>query len=249
MTSSKQAARPGIPYHVGIVMDGNGRWAKANGKPRLEGHQKGAEVAREVVRWAKNLGVRQLSLYAFSTENWSRPKVEVRGLMSLLAMLLPKTIPDMMENGVRFRVLGDISPLPGSAKRAVEKALNATAGNRDMDLILCLNYGGQQEILAGIKEAIQWLQGQQHPEQALTELTPEKFRSMLWRRDIAPLDLLIRTGGERRISNFHLWDAAYAELYFSDAYWPEFTKQDLELALEDYAVRERRYGKTSEQVS
>lgn len=248
MSVSKQAAKPAIPYHVGIVMDGNGRWAESQGKLRLEGHQKGAEIARDVVKWARECGVRQLSLYAFSTENWERPKLEVRGLMSLLAMMLPKSIPDMIANGICFRVLGDISPLPSSARRAVEKAVAETQDNSDLDLVLCLNYGGQQEIVAGVKEAVAWVSRHEDREQALAELTPERFRSMLWRADLAPLDLLIRTGGERRISNFHLWDAAYAELYFSDCYWPDFRKSDLEEAIADYAVRERRYGKTSEQV-
>ncbi len=238
-----------LPCHVGIVMDGNGRWAKARGKGRLEGHKQGAKVARNVVEWAKNFGVRQLSLYAFSTENWDRPKLEVRGLMSLLSILLPRTLPEMMQNDVRFRVLGDISPLPGSAKRAVENAMSETKGNTGMDLILCLNYGGQQEILAAARTACEWVAGQDDRESAWKALTPDRFRSMMWRHDVAPLDLLIRTGGERRISNFHLWDAAYAELYFSDVYWPDFSKQDLKDALNDYASRERRYGKTGEQVS
>ncbi|WP_072658504.1 polyprenyl diphosphate synthase [Mariprofundus micogutta] len=237
-----------IPGHVGIVMDGNGRWAKARGKGRLEGHKQGAQVARNVVEWAKDLGIRQISLYAFSTENWERPKLEVRGLMSLLSILLPKTLPEMMENGVRFRVLGDIAPLPGSARRAVEKAVSATAANKDIDLILCLNYGGQQEILVAVRKALVWANEQENGETALNTLTPEIFRSLMWRRDMAPLDLLIRTGGEQRISNFHLWDAAYAELYFTDVYWPDFSKKDLQEALSDYASRERRYGQTSEQV-
>ncbi|ATX79266.1 undecaprenyl diphosphate synthase [Mariprofundus aestuarium] len=249
MSTFKPVTKPGIPYHVGVVMDGNGRWAKSHGKPRLEGHQKGAEVARNIVKWAKELGVRQISLYAFSTENWSRPKLEVRGLMSLLAMMLPRSIPDMMENGVRFLVLGDITPFPKRARKAVEKACSETKNNTEIDLILCLNYGGQQEVVAGVKETIKWLATQVDAEKALAELTPEIFRSMLWRHDLAPVDLLIRTGGERRISNFHLWDAAYAELYFSDVFWPDFSKQDLQAALDDYAVRERRYGKTSEQVT
>jgi len=249
MSTSKPVTKPGIPYHVGIVMDGNGRWAKSHGKPRLEGHQRGAEVARNIVKWARELDIRQISLYAFSTENWNRPKLEVRGLMSLLAIMLPRSIPDMMENGVRFRVLGDIAPLPASARRAVEKACAETEGNSDLDLILCLNYGGQQEIVAGVKEAIKWLGSQVDVEKALAELTPERFRSLLWRHDLEPVDLLIRTGGEQRISNFHLWDAAYAELYFSEVLWPDFSKQDLKAALDDYAARERRYGKTSEQVS
>lgn len=249
MTSSEQATRPGIPNHVGIVMDGNGRWAKSQGKVRLEGHKRGADVARQVVRWARDLGIRHISLFAFSTENWNRPKLEVRALMGLLAMTLPKTLPEMRENGVRFRVLGDISPLPAKARKAVEQACAETCDNSTIDLILCLNYGGQQEIVAGVQRAVSWVQSQADPKKALAELTPETFRSMLWRHDMAPVDLLIRTGGERRISNFHLWDAAYAELYFSDVYWPDFTRQHLQTAVDDYAARERRFGKTSEQVS
>jgi len=245
-SDSEDAATP--PTHVGIIMDGNGRWARARGSNRLAGHKQGAEVARNVVRWAKDLGVRQISLYAFSTENWERPKLEVRGLMSLLAILLPKTLPEMMDNEVRFRTLGDISPLPTSARKAVEQACEATANNTGIDLILCLNYGGQQEILAAVKQTLQWAQSMPDEQQALAELNPGQFRQLMWRHDIAPVDLLIRTGGEMRISNFHLWDAAYAELYFSDVYWPDFSKQDLQLALDEYASRERRFGQTSEQV-
>ena len=230
-------------------MDGNGRWAKSRGKARLEGHQQGAARARDVVEWAHDAGIRQISLYAFSTENWERPKLEVRGLMSLLATLLPRTLPEMQEKGVRFRVLGDISVLPGSARRAVEHACDETRNNSEIDLILCLNYGGQQEILAGVKKALNWLGSQADPERAAKELTTEQFRSMLWCHDVAPLDLLIRTGGDKRISNFHLWDAAYAELYFTDVFWPDFSRQDLQAALDDYKGRERRFGLISEQVA
>jgi len=237
-----------LPKHVGIIMDGNGRWARARGQNRLAGHKQGAEVARNVVRWAKDLGIKQVSLYAFSTENWDRPKLEVRGVMSLLAILLPKTLPEMMHNGVRFRTLGDISPLPNSARKAVEEACAVTANNTGIDLILCLNYGGQQEIIAAVKATLQWSQSQPDQQQALSDLSPKQFRELMWRHDVAPLDLLIRTGGETRISNFHLWDAAYAELYFTDAFWPDFNKQDLQLALDEYARRERRYGLTSEQI-
>ena len=236
------------PSHVGIIMDGNGRWARARGKNRLAGHKQGAEVARNVVRWAKELGVRQISLYAFSTENWERPKPEVRGLMTLLAVLLPKTLSEMMDNEVRFRTLGDISPLPARARKAVEQACEKTVNNCGIDLILCLNYGGQQEILAAVRQTLQWAQSMPDAQQALAELNPGQFRQLMWRHDIAPVDLLIRTGGEMRISNFHLWDAAYAELYFSDVYWPDFSKADLQLALNEYASRERRYGQTSDQI-
>lgn len=242
------ASQPGFPCHVGIIMDGNGRWAKSRGEDRLEGHRQGAARARDVVEWAQRIGIRQLSLYAFSTENWDRPKLEVRGLMALLAYLLPKNMPVMQEKGVRFKVLGDISVLPGSARRAVKKACEETRNNTVIDLILCLNYGGQQEILAGVKETLSWLQSQTNQDEALKTLTLKKFRSMMWSCDIEPLDLLIRTGGEKRISNFHLWDAAYAELYFTDILWPDFSRADLQAAVDDYSSRERRFGLTSEQL-
>jgi len=248
MPSSLKETSPPPPYHVGIIMDGNGRWAKARGKGRLDGHKKGAETARDVVRWAKNLGIKQISLYAFSTENWQRPKLEVRGLMSLLAILLPKTLPEMMQNNVRFRILGDLTPLPKSAKKAVQQSVEKTRNNSGIDLILCLNYGGQQEILAATKEMLRWAIRQENPEQAVERVDLNTLRDHMWCHDIAPLDLLIRTGGETRISNFHLWDAAYAELYFSDILWPDYSQKHLQLALEDYQKRERRYGLTSEQI-
>lgn len=249
MSSSMPSARAGLPNHVGIIMDGNGRWAKARGKARLEGHQQGAAIARDVVEWAHDAGIRQLSLYAFSTENWERPRLEVRGLMSLLATLLPRTLPEMQEKGVRLRALGDISQLPGRARRAVERACSETRHNTGIDLILCLNYGGRQEILAGVKTALHRLCAQPDPERAAEAMTTEQFRSMLWCHDVAPLDLLIRTGGDKRISNFYLWDAAYAELYFSDLLWPDFSRQELQAALDDYAGRERRFGLISEQIA
>jgi len=249
MSSPKPALKAGIPCHVGIVMDGNGRWAKAKDMARLEGHREGASRARDVVQWAHDLGIRQLSLYAFSTENWDRPKLEVRGLMSLLATLLPRELPMMHEKNVRLRVLGDISALPGAARRAVELACTETAGNSGIDLILCLNYGGQQEIIAGIKQFARHMLADVNPEQLLQDLSVQSFRSYLWRNELAPVDLLIRTGGESRISNFHLWDAAYAELYFTDCLWPDFSFVELERALQDYASRERRFGRTSEQLT
>jgi len=242
------ASQPGFPCHIGIIMDGNGRWAKSRGKARLEGHRQGAARVRDVVEWAEEMGIRQLSLYAFSTENWDRPKLEVRGLMALLAYLLPKNLPMMQEKGVCFRVLGDISVLPGSVRKAVKKACEETRNNTVIDLVLCLNYGGQQEILAGVKEALAWVQSQANQDEAINELNLEKFRSMMWSHDIKPLDLLIRTGGEKRISNFYLWDAAYAELYFTDVFWPDFCRADLQAALDDFSSRERRFGLTSEQI-
>jgi len=237
-----------VPGHVAIIMDGNGRWAKARGLPRLEGHRQGAERAREVVEWAADAGVRQISLYAFSTENWERPKAEVRGLMALLATLLPRELPRMQKNGVRLRTLGDISLLPERARKAVEHACRETAENSRIELVLCLNYGGQQEIVEGARALCRWAAGQSDAEQALAAVDASRFRSFLWRSELLPVDLLIRTGGEYRISNFHLWDVAYAELYFSDVYWPEYSQQEFGKALAEFAARERRFGQTSEQV-
>lgn len=229
-------------------MDGNGRWAKERGLPRLEGHRQGAERARQVVEWAADAGVRQISLYAFSTENWERPKAEVRGLMALLATLLPRELPGMQKNGVRLRTLGEISALPERAQRALSRSCEATKGNSRIDLILCLNYGGQQEIVDGAKALCRWAAAQPDAEKALQGVDAESFRSFLWRRELLPVDLLIRTGGEYRISNFHLWDAAYAELYFSPRYWPDYSREDFMQALNDFTSRERRFGQTSEQV-
>lgn len=243
------SANHSIPRHVAIIMDGNGRWARQQGLPRLEGHRQGAVRARQVVEWAAESGVRQISLFAFSTENWSRPKIEVRGLMSMLASLLPREIPAMNEKGVRVRALGDTSALPEKAQRAVEKVCRETRTNNRIDLVLCLNYGGSQEILSGVRAACLWALDQPDTQKALAALDVESFRKFLWCGDLLPVDLLIRTGGEHRISNFFLWDAAYSELYFSRQYWPAFTRQDFNAALDDYSHRERRFGKTSEQIS
>ncbi len=249
MTDPQTQGAGHVPAHVAIIMDGNGRWAKRRGLPRLEGHRRGALRLREVVSWASAAGVRQVSFYAFSTENWSRPKLEVRGLMSLLTLLLPTQVPEMQKKGARLLTLGDLGPLPARARRALEQACAATAGNTRIDVVLCLNYGGQQEIVQGIQGYAQWLLAQPDPERRLAELTPDAFRDFLWRRDLLPVDLLIRTGGECRISNFHLWDAAYAELYFCDDFWPDFSEDRFGEALADYGRRERRFGQTSEQVS
>lgn len=249
MNQSTDGASCSVPGHVAIIMDGNGRWAKERGLARLEGHRQGAERAREVVEWAADAGVKQISLYAFSTENWDRPKIEVRGLMALLATLLPRESKRMQEKGVRLLTLGDISLLPKRAQKAIADACEATKSNSRIDLILCLNYGGQQEIVEGAKALCHWVIRQADSEKALESINTEKFRNFLWRDGLLPVDLLIRTGGECRISNFHLWDAAYAELYFSQVYWPDYSENELQNALNDYAQRERRFGQTSEQVS
>jgi len=238
-----------VPGHVAIIMDGNGRWAKKRGLPRLEGHRQGAERAREVVEWAADAGVKQISLFAFSTENWERPKTEVRGLMALLATLLPRELKRMQQNGVRLLTLGDITLLPERARKAVEEVKLKTASNDRIDLVLCLNYGGQQEVVDAAKKACGWALQQADSRAAIDALDVEDFRGFMWRDELLPVDLLIRTGGEFRISNFHLWDAAYAELYFSPVFWPDYSREELQKALDDFAKRERRFGQTSEQVT
>jgi undecaprenyl diphosphate synthase len=248
MSSAERLSPQRVPKHVAIIMDGNGRWAKAQGLSRLEGHKQGAKRLRDVIQWAKNAGVKQVSLYAFSTENWKRPKLEIAGLMTLLATMLPLEVPKMQEKGARLLTLGDISKFPWIARRALNKAVQATKENTEVDVILCLNYGGQQEIVDGVKSFYESFDDKEARTKAFSELTPEALYKFLGRDDILPVDLLIRTGGEKRISNFHLWDAAYAELYFTDTNWPAYSEQDLRDALQDFAQRERRFGKTSEQV-
>ncbi|MDQ6957043.1 MAG: polyprenyl diphosphate synthase [Mariprofundaceae bacterium] len=237
-----------LPQHVAIIMDGNGRWAKAQGLSRVEGHRKGAGRVRDVIEWAADTGVKQVSLYAFSTENWKRPKLEISALMTLMATLLPLEITRMNERGARLLTLGDTSKLPWIARKALDKTCKATEKNSNIDVILCLNYGGQQEILEGVKQFCESFHDDISKTEALKHLNEETFRSLLGRDHILPVDLLIRTGGERRISNFHLWDAAYAELYFTDRLWPEYNQSDFHAALHDYAGRERRFGRTSEQL-
>lgn len=246
---ASQDGRHLVPQHVAIIMDGNGRWAKQRGLPRLEGHRQGAERAREVVQWAVDAGIKQLSLYAFSTENWERPKAEVRGLMALLSTLLPSQLPRMQQQGVRLLVLGDVELLPARARKAVQKSVDATCNNSTIDLVLCLNYGGQQEIVAAAKSFCRKVLASENPMPLIENLDVQGFRHEMWRDHLLPVDLLIRTGGEKRISNFHLWDAAYAELYFSDTFWPDYSQDDFNVAIADFVGRERRFGLTSEQLT
>jgi len=248
MGSPDSAPCANIPEHVAIIMDGNGRWAKKQGLSRIEGHRKGAGRVRDVIQWASDAGVKQVSLYAFSTENWNRPKLEVTALMTLMATLLPLEITRMNKKGARLLTLGDVSKLPWPARKAIEKTCAATKENTKIDVILCLNYGGQQEIIEGIKAFCHSFSDDASKQVALGSLDINHFRSFLWRANILPVDLLIRTGGEVRISNFHLWDAAYAELSFTNTLWPAYSRADFQAALDDFASRERRFGKTSEQL-
>jgi len=237
-----------VPSHVAVIMDGNGRWARSRNLPRLEGHRRGADVARSIVEWAADAHIRQLSLYAFSTENWERPQDEVNGLMALLATMLTSQLNNMRKQGVCLRILGDLSALPKITRAVIQRAVKATADGKRIDFILCLNYGGQQEIIDGARRLAREFHDGTISKKALDALRPEDFRRLLWRDDLLPVDLLIRTGGEYRISNFHLWDAAYAELYFSDLFWPDYNQQAFYQAIAAYTERERRFGRTSAQI-
>ena len=243
--SAKGAPQPdttggaGIPRHVAIIMDGNGRWAKARGLPRAAGHRQGAEAARKVLRAAGEAGVECLTLYAFSSENWRRPEEEINDLMGLLRFYIGQELNTLHREGVRIKVIGDHRAFQPDTARMVDQAIAKTAGNRRMTLAIALNYGARAEIVTAARRLA--------AKAAADEIQPEKideaaFDAALDTADLPPLDLLIRTSGERRLSNFLLWQAAYAELLFVDTLWPDFDGEALRAALDDYAGRERRFG-------
>ncbi|MBQ1912917.1 MAG: di-trans,poly-cis-decaprenylcistransferase [Bacteroidales bacterium] len=227
-----------IPQHVSIIMDGNGRWAKARGKERVFGHREGAESVRAVLKAAARAGVKYLSLYAFSEENWGRPESEVSALMSLMAESMRKELPSLMENGVRFLVLGNRSRFSESMLRAIDQTMAATAANTRITLILFLSYSGKWDLLQAMKKAAASLS----PE-AFQALEPQALDSYLVTAGIPDPDLLIRTSGEVRLSNYLLWQSAYTEFYFTDVLWPDFRDEAFQDALDEYARRDRRYGK------
>jgi undecaprenyl diphosphate synthase len=228
-----------VPGHVAIIMDGNGRWAEQRGLPRAAGHREGSESVREVTRTARRVGIRALTLYAFSAENWGRPDDEVSGLMSLLAEFLEAERPEMMQNGIRLNAIGELARLPGVVQRKLAEVRAETAGNDGMVLTLALSYGARQEIAAAARKAAA-ARG--------AELTEADLEAGLWTADLPELDLLVRTSGERRISNFLLWQCAYAELYFAEVLWPDFRGPQLVTAIADYQRRQRRFGLTGAQL-
>jgi undecaprenyl diphosphate synthase len=230
-----------LPRHVAVIMDGNGRWAKRRALPRIEGHRKGADSVRDVVRASRQLGLEALTLYAFSSQNWQRPPDEVKALMELLRDYLVEERAEIMDNGIRLISIGDIDRLPALVRQPLDALTKESAGNRDMVLCLALSYGGREAIVDACRAAM--LAGIP-PE----KLDPDKLAAFMPTRMLPPLDLLIRTSGEHRISNFLLWESAYAELYFTPTLWPDFRRQHLFQALEDYGARERRFGLTSEQL-
>ncbi len=240
-----QEPDPRLPTHVAIIMDGNGRWAKARGLSRVRGHEQGAESVRAVVEACRRRGIRYLTLYAFSNENWARPRSEVKALMSLLGRFLKKERADLVEKDIRLNAIGDISRLPEGTRGLLEQVMEQTAGCRAMVLTLALSYGGRQEILQAVRRLCR--------RAAAGELAPEAvdqdtFSGQLYTADMPDPDLLIRTSGELRLSNFLLWQSAYTEFYFTDLYWPDFREEALDAALADYARRQRRFGLTGEQA-
>lgn len=230
-----------IPKHVAIIMDGNGRWARKHGaKPRTEGHERGAANISKVVSAAKDLGIGYVTFYTFSTENWTRPPPEVEFILSdLLVRYLEKDLPFMIEQDVRFGVIGDIKRLPIEARHALERVEKATAGHKAIKATLALNYGGRREILDAVKALM--AKARDDPK-AVTELTEVSFREYLYDPDLPDPDLLIRTGGDMRVSNFFLWQMSYTEFYSTDTLWPDFGPEHLKAALSEYAKRQRRFG-------
>jgi len=230
-----------LPKHLAIIMDGNGRWALRRGLPRVAGHKKGVDTVRRVTEQCRRLGISVLTLYAFSDENWRRPKQEVGFLMNMLGTFLKAEIATMKTNDIKFRTIGRTERLPASAQAWIEKAVSETAGNAGMILNLALSYGGRGEIL----EAVRRIRSANASAAGLTE---DVFSSYLDTAGLPDPDLIIRTSGEKRISNFLLWQAAYAELYFTDTLWPDFDEKDLLTAILDYQGRQRRFGLTQEQL-
>ena len=235
----------GLPRHVAIIMDGNGRWAERRGLDRIEGHRAGIESVRAVVRAAHELGVGQLTLYAFSTENWNRPKGEVDALMALLEHYLDAELDELDRNGIRLRAMGRLERLPASVRAKLDEAVCRTRENGEMVVLFALSYGGRTEIAdAARRIAREAEQGKLDPEQ----IDEKVFAAYLYAPDMPEPDLLIRTGGESRVSNFLLWQIAYSEIHVTDVMWPDFRKGDLVEAVLAYQTRERRYGLTSAQV-
>jgi undecaprenyl diphosphate synthase len=240
-----QLQRDRLPTHVAVIMDGNGRWAEQRGLERGAGHRAGVEAVRTVVRAADDLGIRWLTLYAFSSENWNRPKAEVDLLMKLPQEFFETELPEVIRRNARILAIGRQDRLPGAVRRALEDAIARTAHCTGMRLVFALSYGGRGEIVDAARRLLRDHEQGRIEAEGLDEKT---FAAYLDEPELPDVDLLIRTGGERRISNFLLWQTAYAELVLSDVLWPDFGKRELEAALADYAGRERRFGRTSAQV-
>lgn len=231
-----------IPRHVAIIMDGNGRWAKERGLPRIEGHRTGAESVREIVRVAGELGVEYLTLYAFSIENWNRPKAEVAALMHLLEFYLKQEIPELNKNNVRLAAIGRIHELPASAQRQLEKSIEALRKNTGLTLVLALSYGGRAEIVDAARAIAREVKAGRLD---AADIDEKAIAQHLYTRAMPDPDLLVRTSAEMRVSNFLLWQISYAEIYVTETLWPDFRKLQFIKAMEDYGKRDRRFGRVS----
>jgi undecaprenyl diphosphate synthase len=240
-----QIDRSNIPEHIAIIMDGNGRWAKKQGKPRVFGHKNGVKAVREVTEGCAELGINYLTLYAFSTENWNRPKIEVTALMTLLVETIKSEVKTLNKNNIRLETIGNTAALPEKSKKALRNAIAETKDNTGLCLILALNYSAKWDIMQAVKSIAQKVEDQSLNADSITE---SDFESALSTKNIPDPELLIRTSGESRISNFLLWEIAYSELFFTPVLWPDFTKEHLAKAIVDFQNRERRFGKTSEQI-
>ena len=241
----KKIEKSKVPIHVAIIMDGNGRWAKKHGKDRVFGHQEGIKSVKEVIKASINSGVQYLTLYAFSKENWSRPKEEVDFLMELLIRSIENELDELNENGIKLKIIGDIDNLPNRVRVKLERALKVTDKNERLNLIIALNYGSRWEIVEMIKKISERVKnGELHSE----EINDGIVADYLTTAGIPDPELMIRTSGEQRISNFLLWQLAYTELYFTEKFWPEFKEIDFYEAILNYQRRERRFGKISEQL-
>jgi len=235
-----------LPGHIAIIMDGNGRWAKQKGFLRASGHKEGTKAVRDVVEGCAEIGVKNLTLYAFSTENWNRPKLEVDTLMRLLVSSLKKEIKTLQDNDIRLNSIGNITNLPNKARKELLDVIEKTSGNKRMTLTLALSYGSREEITNCFKQIATKVKSE---ELTLDAVDESVINEHLYTRNLPDVDLLIRTSGEQRISNFLLWQIAYAELYFTKILWPDYRREDLFEAIYNYQNRERRFGKTSEQLS
>jgi undecaprenyl diphosphate synthase len=245
MSNLNQIDLKRVPRHVAIIMDGNGRWAKKRGLLRVFGHEKGAKAVRETIEAAGKTGITHLTLYAFSTENWNRPKAEVDKLMNLLVSSLKKEFKTLHENNIKLNAIGNLSELPQKARKELLDVIEKTKNNEKLVLTLALSYGSRDEIVKTVREIADKVKNNII---SLESIDDSIINEHLYTQNLPDVDLLIRTSGEQRISNFLLWQIAYAELYFTDVLWPDFKKEDLYKAIINYQNRERRFGKTSEQL-
>ena len=234
-----------LPSHIAIIMDGNGRWARERNKPRVFGHREGVRSVKQITRECGRLGIDVLTLYTFSVENWSRPEEEVSALMSLLVSTVKEEVEELNKNNVQLSLIGRIQDLPEKSRKALLDGVEKTKDNSGLNLNLALSYGGRQEILDGVKEIVSKVKSD---EIAVDEIDEDLFSNHLYTSELPDPDLLVRTSGELRLSNFLLWQMAYTEIYVTETYWPDFREMELLDALNDYLQRERRFGKTSEQL-